>query len=163
MSSWARMTAIIRRAVEGDLASAAALAARLVAQHHAADPRRFFMPERVEEGYAWWFRRELARSNAVILVSERDGEIVGYAYGTLEERNWNLLLDAHGAVHDLYVSENARRKGIGKRLFEAMCRELESLGAERIVLSTMVGNEAAQRLFAACGFRPTMLEMTRNR
>jgi RimJ/RimL family protein N-acetyltransferase len=42
-----------------------------------------------------------------------------------------------------------------------MIRELEALGAPRIVLSTMVRNESAQRLFAAVGFRPTMLEMTR--
>jgi RimJ/RimL family protein N-acetyltransferase len=33
--------------------------------------------------------------------------------------------------------------------------------APRIVLSTMVANHAAQRLFARYGFRPTMLEMTR--
>jgi hypothetical protein len=26
----------------------------------------------------------------------------------------------------------------------------------------MVANDAAQRLFARCGFRPTMVEMTRN-
>jgi hypothetical protein len=37
------------------------------------------------------------------------------------------------------------------------------LGAERVLLSTMVGNETAQHLFRATGFRPTMLEMTRDR
>ena len=42
-----------------------------------------------------------------------------------------------------------------------MVARLEALGAPRVVLSTMVGNEAAQRLFRQCGFRPTMLEMTR--
>jgi ribosomal protein S18 acetylase RimI-like enzyme len=30
-----------------------------------------------------------------------------------------------------------------------------------VVLSTMVSNVGAQRLFEACGFRPTMLELTR--
>jgi RimJ/RimL family protein N-acetyltransferase len=30
-----------------------------------------------------------------------------------------------------------------------------------VVLSTAVRNEAAQRLFARAGFRPTMIEMTR--
>jgi len=46
---------------------------------------------------------------------------------------------------------------------EELVRALEALGAPRVVLSTMVGNETAQRLFQDCGFRPTMLEMTRNR
>jgi ribosomal protein S18 acetylase RimI-like enzyme len=120
------------------------------------------LPEGVESGYAAWFRRELGRSQAVILVARRGTELLGYSYGALEERDWNLLLDRHGAVHDLYVSEPARQLGIGRRLLEAMLAELTALGAPRILLSTMVGNAAAQRLFRACGFRPTLLEMTRD-
>jgi ribosomal protein S18 acetylase RimI-like enzyme len=42
-----------------------------------------------------------------------------------------------------------------------MIAALVTAGAPRVVLSTMVGNAAAQELFRACGFRPTMLEMTR--
>jgi ribosomal protein S18 acetylase RimI-like enzyme len=45
---------------------------------------------------------------------------------------------------------------------QALIDELTRRDAPRIVLSTMVSNEAAQKLFAACGFRPTMLEMTRS-
>jgi RimJ/RimL family protein N-acetyltransferase len=47
-------------------------------------------------------------------------------------------------------------------LVSAVVAALEALGARRIVLSTMVGNESAQRVFRACGFRPTMIEMTRD-
>lgn len=36
-------------------------------------------------------------------------------------------------------------------------------GARPFVLSTAARNESAQRLFARHGFRPTMLEMTRER
>ena len=97
-----------------------------------------------------------------MLVAERGSEIVGYAYGALESRDWNMLLDAHGAMHDVFVAAEARRGGVGRQLVDAMVQGLEALGAPRIVLSTMVGNEAAQRVFRACGFRPTMLEMTRD-
>lgn len=150
----------IRRATPGDLAGAAALAARLVHQHHEADPARFFLPERVEQGYLAWFRQELERPQAVIVVARAPGEVVGYGYGTLEGRDWNLLLDRHGAIHDIYVAEAARKQGVGRQLVEAMLRELSGLGAPRVVLSTMVSNSAAQRLFSSVGFRPTMLEMT---
>jgi hypothetical protein len=34
------------------------------------------------------------------------------------------------------------------------------MGAPQVVLHTADRNETAQRLFAAAGFRPTMLEMT---
>ena len=90
----------------------------------------------------------------------QDGRVVGYSYGTLEERDWNALLDRHGAIHDIYVSDAARQRGTGRRLLDAMLKELAALGAPRFVLSTMVSNIAAQRLFASAGFRPTMLEMT---
>ncbi len=43
-----------------------------------------------------------------------------------------------------------------------MVSELESRGAMRVILFTMVSNEAAQALFASRGFRGTMIEMTRN-
>jgi ribosomal protein S18 acetylase RimI-like enzyme len=150
----------VRRATSADLSTAAELAAQLVRQHHRVDPGRFFLPEGVEQGYAAWFRQELARREAVILVAA-GAAVVGYAYGTIEGRDWNLLLDRHGAIHDIFVAEGARRCGTGLLLMQALIAELESLGAPRIVLATMVGNENAQRLFERVGFRRTMLEMTR--
>jgi ribosomal protein S18 acetylase RimI-like enzyme len=153
---------VIRRADQRDLAPIANLAGELVRMHNAADPSRFLLVDKVEEGYAWWFSRELERAEAILLVACNGPAVVGYAYGTLEERDWNLLLDAHGAVHDIYVAKDARRTGIGHDLVAAMVGALEERGAPRIVLSTMVGNEAAQRVFQRCGFRPTMIEMTRS-
>ncbi len=129
--------------------------------HHQANPQRFFLPENVEQGYAWWFGQELARAAAVILVAVEGKRLVGYAYGPVEDRDWNLLIDRHGVVHDLYVDESARQGGVGSQLLDAMIRELEALGAPRIVLYTMVDNERAQRLFRSRGFGSTLLEMTR--
>jgi len=152
----------IRAATPGDLPRVAELAGELVRMHHAVDPARFLLPERVEEGYAWWLERELGRAEAVVIVATMGEQIVGYSYGTREGRDWNALLDEHGAIHDVVVAANARRGGVGQRLVLAMVDELTRRGAPRIVLSTMIGNEPAQRLFAACGFRRTMLEMTRS-
>jgi ribosomal protein S18 acetylase RimI-like enzyme len=153
---------VIRAATYADLPRVAELAGELVRMHHAVDAARFLLPERVEEGYAWWLERELARDGAVVLVATKGDTIVGYAYGTREGRDWNALLDEHGAIHDIFVAADARRSGAGKKLVHALIDELKRRGAPRIVLSTMIANEPAQRLFAACGFRPTMLEMTRN-
>jgi ribosomal protein S18 acetylase RimI-like enzyme len=153
----------VRRATAADLPQVAVLAGELVRMHHERDPERFFLPERVEQGYEWWLKKELARGEAVVLVADDAGTVVGYTYASLEARDYNLLLDAHGAVHDIYVASGGRRHGVGGRLLEATLEALERLGAERIVLSVMVDNERAQRLFQSCGFRPTMFEMTRNR
>ncbi len=153
---------LVRRAQLTDLQGAARLGASLALMHHQSDPQRYFLPEQAERGYAWWFERELQRPAAVILVAVRGAEVVGYSYGAAEERDWNLLIDRHGVVHDLFVAEEVRRLGVGGQLLDAMIAELEALGAPRIVLYTMVTNERAQQLFRARGFRPTLLEMTRN-
>ena len=152
---------VIRSATPDDIEAAAMLGAQIVRLHHATNPKRFFLIDDVEQGYAWWLRQEVERAEAIVLVAELGGEIVGYAYGAIEERDWNLLLDRHGAVHDLCVAEKARRKGVGRAMVSAVMARLEELGAERIVARAMVQNEGAQRLCQSLGFEPTMLEMTR--
>jgi ribosomal protein S18 acetylase RimI-like enzyme len=153
----------VRRATANDIPGAAELAGRLARMHHTTDPERFFLPERVVEGYSWWFERVIKDAEAVLLVAEVGDALAGYTYGALEERDWNLLLDAHGAIHDVYVADDRRRHGVGRALLGAIIAELEGLGAERILLSTMPSNLPAQELFASFGFRVTFLEMTRNR
>jgi ribosomal protein S18 acetylase RimI-like enzyme len=153
-------TLSVRPAVAADVPAMAAMAARLVQMHHTVDPLRFMMPERVQDGYAWWFGRELPRPEVVMRVADRAGVLIGYSYARLEERDWNSLLEAHGALHDIFVDEPARGSGVGAALLGATLDGLRGLGAPRVVLSTMWSNTAAQRLFARGGFRNTMIEMT---
>src|SRR5439155_21321315 len=80
---------MIRPAGADDLPAVSRLAAELVRMHHRLDPPRFMLVEPIEEGYQWFFSRELARRKARILVAEEDGRILGYAYATLEARDWN--------------------------------------------------------------------------
>jgi ribosomal protein S18 acetylase RimI-like enzyme len=150
----------IRSAQIADLPAIGQLAGELVRFHYALNPRRYLLVEGVEAGYARYFRSELSDENAVILAAEAQGTIVGYAYGRLEARDWNALLDAHGAVHDLYVHADFRRSGTGRELLSAMLRALAEKGAPRVLLHTAIQNESAQALFKAAGFQPTMLEMT---
>jgi ribosomal protein S18 acetylase RimI-like enzyme len=154
---------LIRPAHAADLPVLGQLAGALVRYHHALDPRRYLLAEGVEAGYARWFRRELDNPDAVVLSATDADQIVGYAYGRLEERDWNALLDRHGALHDIFVDPSARRRGIARQLLGAMLRALENKGAPRVLLHTAVQNTQAQALFAAFGFRTTMLEMTRER
>ena len=155
----------VRPATRADLPAVARLAAQLVRLHHGFDPQRFLCVEPLEPGYERFLAGELADDAAVILVAvvERAGEeqIVGYTYGRLEPRDWNELLDACGKIHDVYVDEAARGQGAAQALVEAMVARLTSKGAPRVVLLSATPNVAAQLLFAKLGFRPTMVEMTR--
>ena len=154
----------VRLATPQDLPAVARLAARLVRYHHALDPDRYLLAEPLEEGYAHFLAGELRDDDAVVLVAEggADGEpIVGYAYGRLEPRDWNELLEACGKLHDVFVDDAARGTGVGAALVREACRRLEAKGAPRVLLLTATQNEAAQALFAKLGFRKTMIEMTR--
>lgn len=156
-------TITIRPATHEDLPSVAVLAGRLVRLHHAFDPLRYFVTDDVEGAYREWFGKELRRAAVVLLVAETEGEVVGYVYGRMEGRDWNQLLDACGAIHDLWVEEHVRRDGVARLLIGAAIDELEGKGAPRVVLHTAVQNTTAQRLFEQLGFRRTMVEMTRER
>lgn len=151
----------VRAARDADTPALGRMGAALARLHHAWDPQRFMLPRDLEEGHRWWLGKELANPDAVVLVAEQDGEVVGYAYGRLEARDWNALLDACGGFHDIWIDERARRGGAGRALAEAVIRRFGELGAPRVVLKTSTKNEPAQRLFASLGWRPTMLEMTR--
>jgi ribosomal protein S18 acetylase RimI-like enzyme len=148
-----------------DLPAVGKLAGALVRLHHATDPKRFLLVESVETGYARFFASELDDERVVLLsaIDASTDAVVGYAYGRLESRDWNLLLDAHGALHDVFVSEGARGHGVGEKLVRHACDALDAKGAPRVLLSTMESNTGAQALFAKLGFRKTMIEMTRER
>lgn len=161
------MSVVIRPPTRAELHAVAPLAAKLVRMHHAFDPDRFMLLEPLEVGYEHYLAGELGDEDAVVLTAVRAAEpagpFVGYAYGRIEPRDWNSLLDRSGWIHDLYVDEARRGEGVGTRLARAVIAALEAKGAARIVLSTAYKNEAAQRFFASLGFRATMLEMTRSR
>jgi ribosomal protein S18 acetylase RimI-like enzyme len=150
----------IRAATRRDLPKVAKLAGELVRQHYSFDAKRFLLIEDPEAGYEWWFGKELENEKALILCAKLERKIVGYAYARLEPKDWNQLLDAHGALHDILVAESARGQGIGRLLLGRVQAELRERGAARIVLHTAIKNRAAQALFKSCGFRQTMLEMT---
>lgn len=152
---------MIRSAVPHDGPVLGRMGAALARLHHEWDPQRFILPEGIEEGYRTWLVKEAKNPRAVVLVAESAGEAVGYAYGGLEGRDWNLLRDACGAFHDLWIEPSARRQGLGAKLAEEMMRRLTAMGAPRVVLSVAAKNGDSQRLFARLGWRATMVEMAR--
>jgi ribosomal protein S18 acetylase RimI-like enzyme len=151
----------IRLAREADVPALARLGSTLARRHHRMDPERFMAPEPMEPGYSWWLGKEVANPRAVVLAAVRRGRIVGYAYGRLEGRDWNTLREAGGVGVDLVVEARARGAGIGRRLLAELLRRLGEKGAPSVVIHVAERNPRARRLFAALGFRPTMVEMVR--
>jgi ribosomal protein S18 acetylase RimI-like enzyme len=152
-----------------DVEAVAALAGRLVRIHHAFDPARFVRRVASKKEYAEWLGSLAGASDVIVLVAERSSgasggrsrKIVGYVYARLEPPSHEALLGACAKLHDVYVDDTIRGFGIGEALVRETIRRAADRGAPRLVLMTAAKNESAQRLFARIGFRPTMVEMTR--
>ena len=91
------------------------------------------------------FRQEVTR-NAVAryLVAEEDGTILGYAGA------WVILDESH--ITNIAVKEEARGRGIGKKLTAQLLQILSNLGACYATLEVRVSNERAQNLYKSLGF-----------
>jgi ribosomal protein S18 acetylase RimI-like enzyme len=157
-----RPALVVRRATRADASALGRLGAMLMRTHYAFDPQRFLAPgDSPEEGYGWFLATQLAQDDVAVFVAEQAGTVVGYVYAGIEPLSWKELRDEAGFIHDIAVDERARRSGIAGQLLEAAVAWLRERGAPRVVLWTARPNEAALRLFAARGFRQTMIEMTR--
>ena len=152
---------LIRRAERKDATVLGKLGAALMQTHFAFDRDRFLAPgEGSEAGYARFLASQLTDDKSIVLVAERDGVIIGYAYAAIEPLSWKDLRDECGWIHDLLVADEARRSGVGEALLNGAIEWLREKRMPRVMLGTAAQNENARRLFERRGFRATMIEMT---
>jgi GNAT superfamily N-acetyltransferase len=155
------MAATIRKAERRDLPSLGRLGAMLMRTHYAFDPQRFLAAgEGAEHGYASFLGSLLNSEDDAIFVAEENGGVTGYVFAALEPLSWKELRGPAGFVHDLVVTDEARRTGTATRLMDAAVAWLRERGAPRVILWTAAPNDAARTLFRRLGFRDTMVEMT---
>lgn len=84
------------------------------------------------------------------------GQLVGIASFT---RYHALKLRHRGHVGSVYVDERARGQGIGQALLEALIARVKQYGGlERLSLTVMAGQAAAQRLYRRLGFKTSCTE-----
>jgi ribosomal protein S18 acetylase RimI-like enzyme len=152
----------VRAAKSEDEAAIGRLGAMLVAEHHDFDPKRFIAPlPQLPQRYGQFLVSQIDRRDMVVLVAERDGAVVGYAFAGVEGNDYMALRGPAGVIYDLVVDPEHRRQGVGTTLLDATLQALEKLGAPRALLFTADKNEVARDMFTKAGFRRTMIEMTR--
>lgn len=95
-----------------------------------------------------WSRDGIAetyrQSNAVIVVAEEDGSIVGYCifYYVMDE----------GEIARIGVDNNLRGQGIGRGLLDYVCTFCCENGIERLLLDVRESNIGARRFYEQYGF-----------
>jgi len=90
------------------------------------------------------FRQELVNPNGLWLVAVEDGKIVGYGGG------WIVLDSLH--ILNLAVAAESRRKGVGRRLMEALLAKARARGCRAATLEVRRSNAPAILLYSGMGF-----------
>jgi RimJ/RimL family protein N-acetyltransferase len=105
------------------------------------------------------YREAMSTENAVVLVAEDEGEIVGMSYGEVripsrfsDER----ALELSGVV----VRTGYRGRGGGRALVQEAARFAGELGVEWIELKTFAPNQGAMAFWEGLGFTPRVVQMT---
>lgn len=130
----------IRRAVEADEAGLVSIDAKTETDAVTPAPR-----PTSDRGF---WRNGVSPENVVVL--EADGIAVGYVVVGQE-----LAIPSHAHVRQirgLAVDPAFQRQGFGRELVEAAVELAREQGARKLTLRVLSTNEAARRLYAACGF-----------
>src|SRR5215203_7069260 len=105
--------------------------------------------ERVPEAAEVRARIERYAATHAWLVAEREGEVVGYAYGTaFNERpayRWSTSVS-------VYVEEEARGQSVGRALYSALFDRLRERGFRMACAGITLPNEASVSLHESLGF-----------
>jgi ribosomal protein S18 acetylase RimI-like enzyme len=103
----------------------------------------------------WWGGPSVERAHPFFfyelgehaLVAEDDGVVVGFLLGFVATGP-----PPYGYVHLVGIAPDARRRGVGKRLYETFFDASRHAGATRIKAIANVGNEGSVRFHEALGF-----------
>lgn len=133
---------------DADPARDAAACAAIYAPHVEGSAVSF--EERAPEAAEMADRIERYGASHTWLVAEREGEVVGYAYGTaFNERpayRWSTFVS-------VYIAEQARGQGLGRALYVALFERLRERGFRMACAGITLPNQASVGLHESLGFR----------
>jgi ribosomal protein S18 acetylase RimI-like enzyme len=148
---------VIRRATEDDLPVVITLFEELSALQK---PWRVFTPRpNLSEEMRRRYQADLDDPDALLVVAEQDGQIVGMAAGHVHKPSMSSeeLAVELGSV---YVTEEHRERGVAGALTAEVARFARECGVSRITLKTFARNEEALLAWKRLGFEPRMIQMT---
>jgi len=150
---------VVRPATPQDLDAVADLWEELIEAHRQLDDRLWEPAPDGRETYRRWVEETLTSDDRVLLVAELDGQVVGFTHGVLAGGPPPMRPRVSGMVTDMIVAADCRRRGIGRRLAEAIRDWFCERGAEDLRLSAAVRNPAAVAFWEALGLEPWVVAM----
>lgn len=153
----------IRPATPQDVPAVLPMVARVCAFHEKLDPAKYGFRADPAKMYDRWLVGRSTDPRSVFLVADAgrggDSKLVAFLVGTVEAEIPVYRLKSFGFIHDLWVEEDYRNEGIARQMVTLAVERFGEIGVKQVRLDTAYANDAARGLFAACGFRPSVVEM----
>ena len=91
-----------------------------------------------------------------VFVAEVDGRVLGYCFCIIRSYHLDpVLLDRTELyIDDLCVSEDAKRQGIGRALYENACQYAKIRKCYHVTLNVWEGNDSALAFYKNLGMKP---------
>lgn len=152
----------IRSATPADVPAVLPMVASICALHQTWDEAKYGFLPNPQQRYEKWLVSQANNRQSVFLVAEdesKPNKLVGFLIATVEREIPIYSLKEFGFIHDLWVEPEYRQAGIAKQMVKMSIDRFKQMGVKQIRLDTANANEAARKLFAACGFRISTIEM----
>ncbi len=142
----------VRPALERDLETVGDLWVELMSVHAALDPR-FGVPRHGRTNYIRQLRKSIRDSNFRILVAVDDRRVIGYVLGYIGENPPIFPQPRFGFIADLCVTADYRRRGVGERLVQEICRWFRDRGLDCVQMNVAHHNPQSQAFWRKVGSR----------
>jgi len=107
-------------------------------------------------------KKQCAKDDGTILIAEENGTALGYATiltNVIEDGTADEVAYSYAHVGDLVVSQQARRRGVGKMLLEECERRSRAAGRNELRITVLARNEGAYRTYQSFGFDDHLIKM----
>lgn len=147
----------IRPATEGDLPAVMRLFHELASLQ---ESWRVFTPRpNLSEEMRRRYQADVADPDALLVVAELDGEIVGMAAGHLHKPS-SMSEELAVELGSVYVRREYRERGVAGALTGEVALFAQERGVQWITLKTFAQNEEALLAWQRLGFEPRMVQLT---
>jgi ribosomal protein S18 acetylase RimI-like enzyme len=147
------MAFTIRAGTQEDLPQMLRLWREMMDFHAQAEPR--FRPLPPPEGERAWeeylSEHVWGSDDWGVFVAEEEGEFLGQIMGMLRDQVPVFEVERYGYITDIVVDPEARRRGVGEALFEALRAWFRERGASHIKLQVAHKNPTSQDFWRAMG------------
>ena len=142
----------IRAASKQDIKTIFFLCTKLWHEHKEVDPR-FDLGKQFQKIHWKWLKTAAKNRNALILVAEKNNQIVGTGAAVIAENSsWHS--GKYGYIRDVYILPDHRRQGLATAIVERLINWLNEQDIPKIELVALVANQEAIRFWSDKQFKP---------